>query len=99
VQLEYLDFIGVVRRVAEEQGPAGLVPIGDLRREVPDVSRETYHRHLLRLRDENLVHLLSHVDPSILSDAERAECMRDDEQVLIYWVRWLGSAKSDTPAT
>ena len=98
--MEYPDFVGVVRRVAEEQGgSAGLLPILDLRRHVPELPRETYHRHLLRLRDEKLVHLLTHVDPAQLSEEERVECLREGENVVIYWLRWLGAANNETPTT
>jgi hypothetical protein len=105
--LDYPDFVAFVRRAAEDMGQNGLMKVGDLRRRAgaPD-ARHTFDRHLLSLRDDGYVHLLTHVQSEALPRAELADCL-DQEGALIYWVRWIvppsassgGSDQAPAPTT
>jgi hypothetical protein len=105
--LDYPDFVAFVRRAAEDIGQNGLMKVGDLRQLAGAAApRDRFDRHLLALRDDGYVHLLTHVQAEALPPQELADCLRQGN-VLIYWVRWVappslspvGSDQAPAPTT
>jgi len=88
--LEYEDFKRVVREAGERRvAQGGLVPIPELRRQVPALDRQSFDDYVLALHREGAIHLLSHVEPDKLSSDVRDHCVVHPSGTLLYWLRWL----------
>ena len=62
--LDYEAFKHVVREAGERRvAQGGLVPIPELRRQVPALDRRAFDDYVLTLHREGAIHLLSHVEP------------------------------------
>jgi hypothetical protein len=83
----YDDFRAAVEQYCSANGNGPLVPIPALRRAVADgMPPGTFDAYLHALQADGRVHLLTHVDPTSLSDAERRECLTHPSGALAYWV-------------
>jgi hypothetical protein len=88
--LDYEEFKHVVREAGERRfAQGGLVPIPELRRQVPALDRQAFDAFVLALHREGAIHLLSHVEPDKLSSEVRNQCMVHSSGALLYWLRWL----------
>jgi hypothetical protein len=88
--LDYEAFKHVVREAGERRvAQGGLVPIPELRRQVPALDRTSFDDYVLALHREGAIHLLSHVEPDKLASNVREECVVHPTGTLLYWVRWL----------
>ena len=94
--MDYPDFVAFVRRAAEEVGQNGLLKVPELRRWDGSPPREVFDRHLVSLRDDGYVHLLTHVQTEAIPEGELHDCLRQDDSV-VYWVRWVGAPSSSEP--
>jgi hypothetical protein len=89
-RLDYEDFKRFVREAGERRvAQGGLVPLPDLRRQVPTLGREAFDGFVLSLHREGAIHLLSHVEPDKLSADVRDQCVVHPSGTLLYWLRWL----------
>lgn len=89
-RLDYEEFKHVVREAGERRvAQGGLVPIPELRRQVPTLDRQSFDAFLLDLHREGAIHLLSHVEPDKLSSDVREQCVVHSSGALLYWLRWL----------
>jgi hypothetical protein len=89
-RLDYQEFKHVVREAGERRvAQGGLVPIPELRRQVPALDRQAFDEFVLTLHQEGAVHLLSHVEPDKLSAEVREQCVVHPSGALLYWLRWL----------
>lgn len=89
-RLDYEAFKHFVREAGEQRvAQGGLVPIPELRRQVPTLDREAFDAFVLDLHREGAIHLLSHVEPDKLSAEVRDQCMVHPSGPLLYWLRWL----------
>ena len=91
--MEYQDFLAFLRQSAEENtSGVGLLRIPELRRRLfPELPRDVFDAWLVRSRNEDVVHLLTHVDPHSLGASEQDDCLCEAQGLLLYWVRWVGS--------
>src|SRR5260221_5542139 len=88
--LEYEDFKRVVREAGERRvAQGGLVPIPQLRRQVPALDRRSFDDYVLALHREGSIHLLSHVEPDKLSSEVRDHCVVHPSGALLYWLGCL----------
>ena len=89
--MTYEEFKALVREAGEARAAqGGLVPIPDLRRAcATQLKRPEFDRMLGALHADGYVHLLSHVDSGMLSDATKAECFHHPSGAYLYWIRWL----------
>jgi hypothetical protein len=88
--LDYEAFKHVVREAGERRvAQGGLVPIPELRRQIPALDRRAFDDYVLALHREGAVHLLSHVEPDKLSSDVREQCVLHPSGALLYWLRWL----------
>ena len=88
--LDYEAFKHVVREAGERRvARGGLVPIPELRRQVPALDRRSFDDYVLALHREGAIHLLSHVEPDKLSSDVRELCSVHPSGALLYWLRWL----------
>jgi hypothetical protein len=88
--LDYETFKHVVREAGERRvAQGGLVPIPELRRQVPALDRDAFDAFVLTLHREGAIHLLSHVEPDKLSSEVRQQCVSHPSGALLYWLRWL----------
>lgn len=89
--MTYEDFKALVCEIAGEGArQGGLVPIPELWGQCAEhLSRSDFEEYLTRLAAEGLVHLMSHVDTSSLTESTRARCVRHESGLVLYWVRWL----------
>ena len=88
--MDYEAFKDVVREAGERRAAqGGLVPIPELRRQVPTLDREAFDAFVLALHREGSIHLLSHVEPDKLSAQIREQCVIHPSGALLYWLRWL----------
>ena len=70
------EFKDVVREAGERRvAQGGLVPIPELRRQVPALDRRAFDDFVLALHREGAIHLLSHVEPDKLSSDVREQCV------------------------
>jgi hypothetical protein len=89
-RLDYDEFKVFVREAGERRvAQGGLVPIPELRRQVPALDRQAFDDFVLALHREGQIHLLSHVEPHKLSEQIRGECVVHSTGTLLYWLRWL----------
>jgi len=89
-RLDYEEFKHVVREAGERRvAQGGLVPIPELRRQVPALDRQAFDEFVLALHREGAIHLLSHVEPDKLSSDVRDQCVSHPSGALLYWLRWL----------
>lgn len=89
-RLEYEEFKHFVREAGERRiAQGGLVPIPELRRQVPTLGRQAFDDFVLALHREGAIHLLSHVEPDKLSAEVRDQCVVHPTGTLLYWLRWL----------
>jgi hypothetical protein len=89
-RLDYEEFKRLVREAGERHvAQGGLVPIPELRRQVPTLDRQAFDEFVLALHREGAVHLLSHVEPDKLSADVREQCVVHSSGTLLYWLRWL----------
>lgn len=89
-RLDYEAFKQVVREAGERRvTQGGLVPIPELRRQVPALDREAFDNYVLALHREGAIHLLSHVEPDKLTAEVRGQCVVHASGALLYWLRWL----------
>jgi hypothetical protein len=90
LRLDYDAFKQVVREAGERRvAQGGLVPIPELRRQVPALDRGAFDSFVLTLHREGSVHLLSHVEPHKLSSEVRDQCVVHPTGAVLYWLRWL----------
>ncbi len=76
--------------VRDARGPSGLVAIPDLRSRIGTlVPRETFDRYVMRLHEDGLVHLLTHVDPDSLTPEQKRDVLEHPSGYTLYWIRWL----------
>jgi hypothetical protein len=88
--LDYAAFKDVVRQAGERRvAQGGLVPIPELRRQIPALDRRAFDDYVLALHHEGAIHLLSHVEPDTLSTDIRELCVIHPSGTLLYWLRWL----------
>jgi hypothetical protein len=88
--LDYQEFKHVVRQAGERRvAQGGLVPIPELRRQIPALDRRSFDDYVLALHHEGAIHLLSHVEPDKLSSDVREQCVAHPSGALLYWLRWL----------
>jgi hypothetical protein len=88
--LDYESFKHVVREAGERRvAQGGLVPIPELRRQVPALDRRSFDDYVLALHREGAIHLLSHVEPHKLASDVREQCVFHPSGTLLYWLRWL----------
>lgn len=88
--LDYESFKHVVREAGERRvAQGGLVPIPELRRQVPALDRRSFDDYVLALHREGAIHLLSHVEPDKLASDVRDQCVFHHTGTLLYWLRWL----------
>jgi hypothetical protein len=88
--LDYEAFKHVVRQAGERRvAKGGLVPIPELRRQVPGLDRRSFDDYVLALHREGAIHLLSHVEPDKLASDVRDQCVVHSSGTLLYWLRWL----------
>ena len=88
--LDYEAFKHVVRQAGERRvAQGGLVPIPELRRQVPALDRRAFDDYVLALHREGAIHLLSHVEPDKLASDIREQCVVHPTGTLLYWLRWL----------
>lgn len=89
-RLDYDEFKDLVREAGERRvAQGGLVPIPELRRQIPALDRSAFDDFVFALHRDGQVHLLSHVEPDKLSEEVRAECVVHSSGTLLYWLRWL----------
>lgn len=89
-RLDYDEFKHLVREAGERRvAQGGLVPIPELRRQIPTLDRRAFDDFVLALHREGQIHLLSHVEPDKLSEQIRGECVVHSSGTLLYWLRWL----------
>jgi hypothetical protein len=89
-RLDYDEFKHFVREAGERHvAQGGLVPIPELRRQVPTLDRQAFDDFVLALHREGSIHLLSHVEPDKLSADVREQCVVHSSGTLLYWLRWL----------
>ena len=89
-RLDYEEFKHVVREAGERRAAqGGLVPLPELRREVPTLDHQAFDAYILALHREGAVHLLSHVEPDKLSSEILDQCVSHPSGTLLYWLRWL----------
>ena len=70
--LDYEAFKDVVRQAGERRvAQGGLVPLPELRRQVPALDRRSFDDYVLTLHGEGAIHLLSHVEPDKLASDVR----------------------------
>jgi hypothetical protein len=88
--LDYAEFKHVVREAGERRlVQGGLVPLPELRRQVPALGRQAFDDFVLALHREGAIHLLSHVEAEKLSPEVREQCVAHPSGTLLYWLRWL----------
>jgi hypothetical protein len=88
--LDYEAFKHVVRQAGERRAAqGGLVPIPELRRQIPTLDPRAFDDYVLALHREGAIHLLSHVEPDKLSSDVRQQCVVHQSGTLLYWLRWL----------
>ena len=88
--MEYEEFKDVVRQAGERRvAQGGLVPIPELRRQIPALDRQSFDDYVLALHREGAIHLLSHVEPHKLASDVREQCVVHPTGTLLYWLRWL----------
>jgi len=86
----YDDFRAAVEQYCGATGDGALVPIPALRRSVADgLPPATFDAYLCALQADGHVHLLTHVDPRSLPEAERQECLMHPSGLMAYWVCWV----------
>ena len=74
--LDYEAFKHVVREAGERRvAQGGLVPIPELRRQVPALDRRAFDDYVLTLHREGAIHL--------------ELCVVHPTGTLLYWLRWL----------
>ena len=89
-RLDYEAFKHVVRQAGERRAAqGGLVPIPELRRQIPALDPRAFDDYVLMLHREGAIHLLSHVEPDKLSSDVRQQCVIHQSGTLLYWLRWL----------
>ena len=89
-RLDYEEFKDVVRQAGERRvAQGGLVPIPELRRQIPALDRQSFDDYVLALHREGAIHLLSHVEPHKLASDVREQCVVHQSGTLLYWLRWL----------
>jgi hypothetical protein len=89
-RLDYDEFKSFVRDAGERRiAQGGLVPIPELRRQVPTLDRQAFDEFVLSLHREGAIHLLSHVEPHTLSAEVRDQCVLHPSGTLLYWLRVL----------
>jgi len=88
--LDYESFKHVVREAGERRvAQGGLVPIPELRRQIPALDHRSFDDYVLALHREGAIHLLSHVEPDKLASDVREQCVLHPTGTLLYWLRWL----------
>ena len=88
--LNYEAFKHVVREAGERRvAQGGLVPIPELRRQVPALDRQSFDDYVLALHREGAIHLQSHVEAHKLASDVREQCVVPPTGTLLYWLRWL----------
>ena len=88
--LDYEAFKHVVRQAGERRAAqGGLVPIPELRRQIPALDRRAFDDYVLALHREGAIHLLSHVEADKLTSDVRELCVIHPSGTLLYWLRWL----------
>lgn len=89
--MDYSEFKEVVRDACQRPGPTqGLAPIPELRRLCATrLDRESFDNFVLRLNQDGLIHLLTHVESDKLPEEVRRDCIPHPSGWLLYWIRWL----------
>jgi hypothetical protein len=88
--LDYEAYKQIVREASEHRAAqGGLVPLPELRRQVPALDRRSFDDYVLALHREGAIHLLSHVEPDTLSSDFRDQCLVHSSGAVLYWLRWL----------
>ncbi|HEY3121669.1 MAG TPA: hypothetical protein VGL15_13660 [Vicinamibacteria bacterium] len=90
-EVQFEDFKAVVRDACESgaSGIAGLASLPALRRRCSSLSPEQFDAFVFQLQEEGTVHLLTHVDATRLSQADRDDAVRHSSGLVLYWVRWV----------